>query len=49
MRLTIEKAVNEYLEDLPNREQFIYKKANAKAGIKAGDPEAKRISIKRTT
>lgn len=39
----IQKAVNEYLEDLPNREEFIYKKANIKAGIKAGDPKQKDI------
>jgi len=39
----IAKAVKDYLEDLPNREQFIYKKANAKAGIKAGDPKQKDI------
>ncbi len=39
----IEKAVKEYLEDLPNREEFIYKKANIKAGIKAGDPKQKDI------
>lgn len=39
----IKKAVNEYLEDLPNREEFIYKKANIKAGIKAGDPKQKDI------
>lgn len=39
----IEKAVNEYLEDLPNREQFIYKRANPKAGISIGDPKQKDI------
>jgi DNA helicase-2/ATP-dependent DNA helicase PcrA len=39
----IEKAVTEYLDDLPNREEFIYKKANAKNGIKAGDPKQKDI------
>jgi len=39
----IEKAVKEYLEDLPNRDEFIYKKANVKAGIKAGDPKQKDI------
>jgi len=39
----IRQAVKEYLEDLPNREEFIYKKANAKAGIKAGDPKQKDI------
>jgi len=39
----IEKAVTEYLDDLPNREEFIYKKANSKNGIKAGDPKQKDI------
>ena len=39
----IEKAVAEYLNDLPNREEFIYKKSNAKAGIKVGDPKQKDI------
>ncbi|MES2109984.1 MAG: ATP-dependent DNA helicase [Bacteroidota bacterium] len=39
----ITKAVEEYLEDLPNREEFIYKKANNKAGIKAGDLKQKDI------
>src|SRR6201986_39326 len=32
----IEKAVHEYIAYLPNREEFIYKKANAAQGIKAG-------------
>ncbi|MFI5158788.1 MAG: ATP-dependent helicase [Sphingobacteriales bacterium] len=35
--------VKEYLDDLPNREEFIYKRANAKAGIKIGDPKQKNI------
>jgi DNA helicase-2/ATP-dependent DNA helicase PcrA len=39
----IERAVNEYLDDLPNREEFIYKRANAKAGISIGDPKQKDI------
>lgn len=39
----IEQAVKEYLDDLPNREEFIYKRANAKAGIKIGDPKQKDI------
>ncbi|MGN6395458.1 MAG: ATP-dependent DNA helicase [Mucilaginibacter sp.] len=39
----IQKAVREYLDDLPNREEFIYKKANVKAGIKAGDLKQKDI------
>ena len=40
---TIKNAVQEYLEDLPNREEYIYKKANSKAGIKAGDLKQKDI------
>ncbi|MEO8887425.1 MAG: ATP-dependent DNA helicase [Mucilaginibacter sp.] len=39
----IEKAVQEYLDDLPNREEFIYKRANAPRGIKIGDPKQKDI------
>ena len=39
----IEKAVQEYLDDLPNREKFIYKRANAKIGIKPGDLKQKDI------
>jgi len=39
----IRKAVDEYLQDLPNREEFIYKRANSKAGIKIGDPKQKDI------
>ncbi|MDB5018488.1 MAG: helicase UvrD [Mucilaginibacter sp.] len=41
--MAIEKAVNDYLEDLPNREEFIYKRPNPKNGIKAGDPKQKDI------
>ncbi|MFD0795718.1 ATP-dependent DNA helicase [Mucilaginibacter litoreus] len=37
------KAVKDYLDDLPNRDEFIYKRANAKAGIKIGDPKQKDI------
>jgi DNA helicase-2/ATP-dependent DNA helicase PcrA len=40
---TMENAVKEYLEDLPNREKYIYKKANLKSGIKAGDLKQKDI------
>jgi DNA helicase-2/ATP-dependent DNA helicase PcrA len=39
----IEKAVQEYLDDLPNREEFFYKRPNATKGIKAGDPKQKDI------
>jgi len=40
---SIAAAVKEYLDDLPNREEFIYKRANAKAGIQIGDPKQKDI------
>jgi len=40
---SIAAAVKEYLDDLPNREEFIYKRANAKAGIKIGDTKQKDI------
>ena len=36
-------AVKEYLDDLPNREEYIYKRANSKSGIKVGDPKQKDI------
>jgi len=39
----IAAAVKEYIDDLPNREEFIYKRANAKAGISIGDPKQKDI------
>lgn len=39
----IEKAVNEYLADLPNRDEFRYKRPNAAKGIKAGDLKQKDI------
>jgi len=39
----IAAAVKEYLDDLPNREEFIYKRANSKAGINIGDPKQKDI------
>ncbi|MES2377223.1 MAG: ATP-dependent DNA helicase [Bacteroidota bacterium] len=39
----IEQAINEYLEDLPNREEFIYKRANPAKGIAVGDPKQKDI------
>jgi DNA helicase-2/ATP-dependent DNA helicase PcrA len=40
---TIEKAVKEYLDDLPNREAYIYKRSNPKAGYKIGDVKQKEI------
>jgi len=39
----MEKAVQEYIDDLPNREEFIYKRANPAKGIKIGDPKQKDI------
>jgi DNA helicase-2/ATP-dependent DNA helicase PcrA len=39
----ISQAVTEYLEDLPNREEFIYKRGNPAKGIKPGDPKQKDI------
>ena len=38
----ISSAVTEYLEDLPNRDEFIYKRGNAAKGIKVGDPKQER-------
>ena len=43
----ISNAVGEYLNDLPNREQFIYKRANAVKGIKIGDLKQKDIDAAR--
>src|ERR1700753_4151543 len=40
---TIAAAVKEYLDVLPNREEFIYKRATAAKGIKIGDPKQKDI------
>lgn len=35
--------VDEYIESLPEREDYQYKRANSKAGIKVGDPKQKDI------
>ena len=43
----ISRAVTEYLEDLPNREEFIYKRANAAKGIKVGDVKQKDLDAAR--
>ncbi len=40
---TFKRTVQEYLDDLPNREKYIYKRANAKSGIKIGDLKQKDI------
>ena len=39
----ISNQIDVYLEDLPNREKFIYKRAIHKRGIKAGDVKQKDI------
>jgi DNA helicase-2/ATP-dependent DNA helicase PcrA len=39
----ISEAVTAYLDDLPMREKFIYKRANPAKGIKIGDPKHKDI------
>ena len=39
----IEKAVTEYLDDIPNREEYIYKRANPAKGISVGDLKQKDI------
>ena len=43
----ISNAIDIYLEDLPNREEFIYKRANSKSGIKVGDLKQKDINAAR--
>ncbi|MFK7901124.1 MAG: ATP-dependent helicase [Cyclobacteriaceae bacterium] len=39
----IETVAKEYLEDLPHRESYQYKRANSKKGIVAGDPKTADI------
>nr|WP_249665445.1 ATP-dependent DNA helicase [Mucilaginibacter sp. Bleaf8] len=39
----IEKAVADYIDDLPNREEFIYKRPNAAKGIQKGDVKQKDV------
>ncbi|MBI4930231.1 MAG: ATP-dependent helicase [Bacteroidetes bacterium] len=39
----VSKQIDEYINDLPNREEFLYKKANSKAGIKVGDVKKKDV------
>lgn len=36
--------IDEYLTSLPSREEYIYKKANSKTGVKAGDLKQKAIN-----
>lgn len=40
----ISEKIAQYISDLPNRDEFIYKKANAKRGIKAGDVKQKDVN-----
>lgn len=45
---TVEKikgAIQNYLDDIPTREKFIYKRANAAKGIKVGDLKQKDIDL----
>jgi DNA helicase-2/ATP-dependent DNA helicase PcrA len=35
--------IDEYLADLPQREEYIYKKGNSKTGVKAGDVKTEKI------
>lgn len=39
----VQSQIQAYLEELPEREKFIYKRANAAKGIKAGDPKTNLI------
>ncbi len=41
----IEEKVKTYLEDLPNREEYQYKRANTKRGIQVGDLKTDKIEI----
>lgn len=39
----VAEAARDYLESLPQRDEFIYKRANSKQGIKAGDLKQKEV------
>lgn len=39
----INTAIDTYINDLPNREEFIYKRANSKTGVKVGDVKVKEV------
>jgi len=45
----IEKAVQEYIDDLPNREEFVYKRPNAAKGIQKGDLKQKDVDAAKET
>jgi DNA helicase-2/ATP-dependent DNA helicase PcrA len=40
----INQAIDSYLNDLPNRDNYIYKKGNSKTGVKAGDLKQDQIN-----
>lgn len=39
----VNKAIDLYLEDIPTRDKYIYKRANSKKDIKVGDPKTEDI------
>ena len=41
----IRKCIDNYLEDLPLRDEYIYKKANAKKGVKVGDVKQHLVDV----
>jgi DNA helicase II / ATP-dependent DNA helicase PcrA len=43
----ISKKIDEYIADLPNREEYCYKKANSTKGIKAGDLNERLLNIEK--
>jgi len=40
----IVKCIDDYLEDLPQRDEYIYKRANSKQGIKVGDVKQNAVN-----
>ncbi len=41
------RGINDYVEELPGREEFVYKRGNKKRGIKKGDPNLRKIKEER--
>jgi len=39
----INQTIDSYIADLPNREDYIYKRANSKTGVKVGDVKQKEL------
>ncbi len=39
----VSASIDDYITSLPEREQYVYKKANSKKGIKVGDPKTELI------